>query len=95
MKKTYQLNHPKIKLDRLLEGAKHDVNKYVKRERAKKLTAKVDYWDFDCKFGDTPEAMKEIHLAEMNKYIDQAKERQLDSFSIEVQVKPGRRKSKF
>ncbi|MGL1932242.1 MAG: DUF6172 family protein [Desulfotalea sp.] len=91
MKKTYELSHPKIKVDRILEGVKHDINKYVKRERKKTLTKGVDYWDFACKFGKTAETLQEVHLAEMNIYIDQAKEQQLESFCIEIMVKPGRR----
>jgi len=94
MRKIYKLTHPKIKVDRLVEGVKHDVKKYVKRERKKALPKGVDYWDFDCKFGNTIEALQEIHLAEMNTYIDQAKEQQVESFCIEIQVKPGHRMKK-
>lgn len=88
------MTHPKIKVDRLVEGVRHDVKKYVKRERKKALPEGVDYWDFDCKFGSTVETLQEIHLAEMNRYIDQAKEQQVESFCIEIQVKPGHRMNK-
>ena len=88
------MTHPKIKVDRLVEGVRHDVKKYVKRERKKPLPEGVDYWDFDCKFGNTVEELQEIHLAEMNTYIDQAKEQQVESFCIEIQVKPGHRMKK-
>ena len=88
------MTHPKIKVDRLVEGVRHDVKKYVKRERKKALPKGVDYWDFDCKFGYTVETLQEIHLAEMNTYIDQAKEQQVESFCIEIQVKPGHRMNK-
>ena len=46
MKKKFVLSHPKLKVARLIEAAKHDV-KYIKRERKKKLPEDVDYWDFD------------------------------------------------
>lgn len=91
MRKTFKLTHPKIKVDRLVEGVKHDVKKYIKRERKKKLPKGVDYWDFDCKFGNSVEELKEIHLAEINKFIDSAQEKQLESFCIEILVKPGHR----
>ncbi len=94
MRKTFKLTHPKIKLARLIEGVKHDVNKYVKKERSKPLPTGVDFWDFACKFGNTAEDAKEIHLAETNKYIDKAEEQQLESFYMEVLVKPGRRTKK-
>ncbi len=51
MKKTFSLIHPKTKVARLVEAVKHDVKKYLKRERNKKLPAGVDFWDFDCKYG--------------------------------------------
>ncbi len=94
MKKTFKLTHPKIKVPRLVESVKHDIKKYLKRERKKKLPSGVDYWDFDCKFGNTAEDSKDIHLAEFNKYIDKAEEQQLQSFYVEILAKPGFRLKK-
>ena len=94
MKKTYKLTHPKIRVDRLVEAVKHDVKKYIKRERNKKLPEGVDFWDFDCKYGATAEDSQQIHLSEINKYIDQAEAQQLESFYLEIMVKPGRRTKK-
>lgn len=94
MKKTFQLTHPKIKLARLVEAVKHDVKKYIKRERNKKLPEGVDFWDFDCKYGPTAEDAVEIHLSEINKRIDSAEEQQLESFYLEILVKPGLRMKK-
>ena len=72
MKKTFNITHPKIKLARLFEGVKHDVKKYVKRERNKKLPAGVDFWDFDCKYGITEAESEVVHLTALNKHIDEA-----------------------
>ncbi|MBV5319177.1 MAG: hypothetical protein JZU50_15395 [Desulfobulbaceae bacterium] len=94
MKKTFQLTHPKIKLARLVEAIKHDVKKYIKRERNKKLPEGVDFWDFDCKYGPTAEEANEIHLSEINKCIDNAENQQLESFYLEIMVKPGYRMKK-
>ena len=94
MRKTFELTHRKIKVARLIEGVKHDVKKYVKKERKKKLPEGVDFWDFDCKFGTTAQDLKEIHLAEMNKYIDEAEAQQLESICVEIMVKPGHRMKK-
>ncbi len=94
MKKTFKVTHPKIKKDRLIEAVRHDVKKYIKRERNKKLPDGVDFWDFDCKYGNTEEEAKEIHLSEINKYIDQAQQQQLDSFYLEILAKPGHRMKK-
>ena len=94
MKKTFQLTHPKIKLARLVEAIKHEVKKYIKRERNKKLPEGVDFWDFDCKYGPTAENAVEIHLSEINKCIDKAEEQQFESFYLEILVKPGLRTKK-
>ncbi len=95
MRKTFQLSHPKIKLARLVEAIKHEVKKYIKRERNKKLPEDVDFWDFDCKFGQTAEKAEVIHLSEINKYIDKAEEQQFESFYLEILVKPGYRTKKL
>ncbi len=94
MKKTIALTHPKIQLDRLVDSIKHDVKKYLKRERNKKLPADVDYWDFDCKYGITESDAKVIHLTEINKHIDQAAKSGLPSFYLEIIVKHGHRQTK-
>lgn len=94
MKKTFQLTNPKIKVARLIETVKYDIRKYLKRERKKKLPEGVDFWDFDCKFGHTAEEAKEIHLSEINKFIDDAEKLQLESFYVEILAKPGHRLKK-
>ncbi len=94
MRKTFTLVHPKIKVPRLVDAVKSDVRKYVKRERKKVLPEGVDFWDFNCKFGATEEAAQPVHLAEMNKSIDEAEKQQLASFYIEILAKPGVRQKK-
>lgn len=89
MKKIIALTHPKIKVPRLVEAAKHEAKKYLKRERNKKLPENVDYWDFDCKYGETEQQAKPIHISEINKHIDRAEQRGLESFYLEILAKPG------
>lgn len=91
MKKTITLTHPKLKLDRLVDSIKHDIKKYLKRERNKTLPEDADYWDFDCKFGNTEAEAGAIHLSKINQYIDSAAQRELASFYIEIMVKPAQR----
>jgi len=94
MKKTYKLTHPKIKLARLIDAAKHDVKKYLRRERNKKLPEGVDYLDFDCKYGVTEKEAKVIHLSAINKSIDAAEKANLESFYLEIIAAPGYRTKK-
>jgi hypothetical protein len=91
MKKTFELSHPKIKYPRLVEGAKHDVKKYLKRERNKQLPAGADYWDFDCKFGLTEDTAKPVAVSDINGRISEIEAQQLTSFYVEIIAKPGHR----
>lgn len=89
MKKTIQLTHEKIKYPRMIDSAKNEVRKYIKRERRKELPEGVDFWDFDCKFGDTEAAAKGIHLSEIDACINEIEKRELTSFYIEILRKEG------
>ena len=61
MKKLFQLIDPKKHTDRVLEAVKHEIRKYAKREKRKKLAdPEATYWDFDCKIGITPEEAESI-----------------------------------
>lgn len=94
MKKTFKMTHPKINLPRLVEAIKYEVKKYIKRERNKTLPDKVDFWDFDCRYGIDEASSEVIHLSEINKCISQAEAQQLESFYLEILVKPGHRTKK-
>jgi hypothetical protein len=94
MKKTFSLTHEKIKTPRLIDSIKHEVKKYLKRERNKKLPDGVDFWDFDCKYGHSEESAEIIHVSALNKSIDDAAQHELASFYLEVLVKPGYRTPK-
>jgi len=92
MKKTFKLSHERIKLPRLVEAIKHEVKKYIKRERRRALPEGADYWDFDCRFGLDEASSEVIHLSEINKSISWAETENLASFYLEVMVKPCKRK---
>jgi len=94
MKKTFKLTHPKIKYARLIDATRHEVKKYLRRERNKKLPEGVDFWDFDCKFGITESEAQSIELSDINKHIDAAAAENLTSFYLEILAKPGHRKAK-
>ena len=84
MKKTYVLTHPKMNLARIIEAAKHDAKKYIKREQRKTLPKGDDFWDFDCKYGVTEAEARDIHVSEINSCMDEAEKAQLPSFYLEI-----------
>jgi hypothetical protein len=94
MKKTFKITHPKIKPARMFESIKHEVKKYLKRERNKACPEGVDFWDFECQFGVTELSAESVHLSKINSHIDQAEKDGLDSFYIEVLAKPGHKPKK-
>jgi hypothetical protein len=94
MKKTFKLHVEGKNSDRLLESIKHQVRKYVKRERRKILPAGVDYWDFDCKFGVTEAVAQEVHLAEIIKKMDEVSRAGGDGFYVEILAAHGVRQKR-
>ncbi len=94
MKKTFNLIHPKIKIDRQFEASRFEIKKYIKRERRKALPSGSDFWDFDCRFGDTDQDAKVIHLGDIGKHITDVQERGLTSFYLEIMAKPASREKK-
>ena len=94
MKKTFRLVHPKKKYPRLIEAAKAEIRKYVKRERQRELPEGVDYWDFDCRFGDSEATAEPVHLKEITACIDQIEAAAGDGFYVEVLAKPGIRQKR-
>ena len=92
MKKTFKLHIEGKNPDRLLEAIKHEVRKYVKRERGKTLPKDVDYWAFDCKFGVTEDAAEAVRLADITKKMDEVATAGGDSFYVEILAAHGIRK---
>ena len=94
MKKTFSFTHPKKKRPRVVEAIKYELKKYIKRERNKALPEDVDFWDFDCRYGADEASCDIIHVSEINKVISEADVEGLDTFFLEVLVKPGKRTKK-
>ena len=93
MKKTFELTHPKINVARMVDAVKHDIKKYLKRERNKTLPEGAVYWDFDCKFGITEATANKAYLKEISKKIDEAVVNGVTSFYIEILAKPAESKT--
>lgn len=94
MKKTFQLNIEGKNRDRVLEAAKHEIRKYIKRERSKTLPEGIDFWDFDCKFGTRPDNAQGVHLATLTDLIDAVAKEGGAAFYLELLAKPGHRNAR-
>ncbi|WP_019676158.1 DUF6172 family protein [Arsukibacterium perlucidum] len=87
MKKTFALTHAKLNTARLADAIKHEIKKYLARERRKTLPDDMDYWTFDCRFGAIEETAEKIFTSEINKHIDAAVAQELPAFYIEILAK--------
>jgi hypothetical protein len=94
MRKTYALQVEGKHPDRVLEAIKHDIRKYIKRERRRDLPTGVDFWDFDCKFGATEADAKVVHLSEITALINTTAEAKAAQFYVEIVAKHGHRTAK-
>ncbi len=92
MKKNFSLTSPNHKPDRQLEFVKHEINKYLARERRKAFPEGVDYWDFDCQCGATADAASVVRVTEIGKAIDAVAASGASSVYVEILAKPGVRK---
>ena len=94
MKKTYLLTIEGKNRDRLLDAAKHDIRKYVKRERSRPLPPGVDFFDFDCKLGGSEIMSESLHFATLMAAIDALVKDGADQFYVEVVTTHGHRSAR-
>lgn len=87
MKKTFKLDHPKIKVPRVVDSVKHEIRKYLKKERKKALPPSATYWDFDCQFGQSEETAVEVHLSSLMKNIDELVKNNIMTIYVELTAK--------
>jgi len=86
VKKVFQLKDEKKHEDRVLEAVKHEVRKYIKREKRKKLSDTM-YWDFDCKVGAEESSAQVVEFDALIKAIDAVKESGAGQCYIEIIAK--------
>ena len=94
MRKTYLLTIEGKNRDRLLDAAKHDIRKYVKRERSRPLPKGVDFFDFECKLGASEGAAATLHFATLMGAVDALVKDGADQFYVEVVTTHGHRSAR-
>lgn len=87
MKKTFKLEHPKIKVARLVDSIKHEIKKELKKERDKKLPTGAKYLSFDCKLGQSEDTATAVPMVELNKSIDALVENKAKTIYVEISSK--------
>ncbi len=91
MRKTFPLRLEGKHPDRLLDATKHEIRKYLRRERRRALPPGMDYWDFDCRFGPTAEAAEPAPVGALIGLIDAQVQAGSAQFYVEILARAARR----
>lgn len=92
MKKNFPLHHPRKADARVLDAIKHEVRKYVQRERRKPLPEGFDTWIFDCRVGPAADNTTAVPLPNISAALDQVAAAGPDHVFIELRATPGLRR---
>ena len=87
MKKIFQLQQANKNRERTLDAVKHEVRKYLRRERKKKLPEDAVFWGFDCRFGQNSEAADPLPVSEIIAALDKAHDAGWDQCYVEIIAK--------
>ncbi|MBQ0920592.1 DUF6172 family protein [Hydrogenophaga aromaticivorans] len=89
MRKTYPLRPEGKNPDRVLDAVKHDIRKYMKRERRRDLPEGATFWDFDCRFGADKDSAQTANPAELIGLLDVLAKAGGEQCYVELLAKPG------
>ena len=94
MRKTFPLHAEGKNPDRILDAVKHEIRKYIKRERRRDLPQGADYWEFDCRFGRTQDTAEVVHLSALTERINEVAAEGGPQFYVEILARPAQRKAR-
>ena len=92
MKKVFPLQAPGKDDARVRDKIRHEVNKYVRRERQKELPEGFGVWEFNCKVGATQENAEIRAIKEVGGAIDTVAQAGATEVYLEIVAAPGHRK---
>lgn len=84
MKKVFQLTSEKKTPERQLDAIRHEIKKYMARQRKKAVPEGFETWNFDCAIGATPEQTTVIQAHEIAQHIDRLVVDSQTSFYLEI-----------
>ncbi len=88
MKKTFSLTAPGKDDARVRDKIRHELNKYVRRERRKPLPEGSKRWDFDCRIGREAATAESRPLEEIGSTIDTLAAEGATTAYIEILARP-------
>ncbi len=94
MRKTFALRPEGKHPDRAVEAVKHEIRKYMDRERRRPLPEGHDFWDFDCRFGADKDSAEVVHPASIRRLMDALVLAGGEQCYVELLVKPAVRRKR-
>ena len=91
MKKVFPLTAPGKADARVVESVKHEIRKYVKRERRKPVPAEFEQWDFACRVGTSQATAESSNLRDVGTAIDAVAAAGTGAVYVEITAIPSRR----
>ncbi|SDC69425.1 hypothetical protein SAMN05192589_10310 [Paracidovorax valerianellae] len=88
MRKNFTLVSENKQRDRVLDAVKHEIRKYLRRERKRDVPAGSDHWEFDCRFGLTQEAAEAVPLDALIDKVGSVAAEGADAFYVEILARP-------
>ena len=95
MKKIFALHSETKQPERVIDAIKHEIRKYLKRERNKKLPEGSPFWIFECRVGESEERAKEVLVQELIGAIDTAHTEKWSACYVEIVAKPAKNLKTF
>lgn len=90
LKKLFQLQNETKHPDRVIDAIKHEIRKYLKRERNKKLPEGAPFWIFECRVGQNEQSAKEVLVQELIAAIDMAHTEKWSECYVEIIAQPAK-----
>jgi len=91
MRKTYRLDTEGKNRDRLLDAVRHDIRRYIQRERRRAVPEGSDYWAMDCRVGTGAEAAQAVHESELISRLDAAASEGANAVYVEILARAAKR----
>jgi len=94
MRKTYALRPEGKHPDRVLDAVKHDIHRYIRRERRRALPAGADFWAMDCRFGADKDTAQPLPDTELIAQLDALARLGAAQCYVEVLARPAQRQAR-
>jgi hypothetical protein len=87
MNKTFNLKVENKAPERQADSIKHEIKKYLTRERKKKLPEGFNVWDFDCKIGVDADNTAPVRVTDINTKISELCTAEVESFFLVIHAR--------